>query len=110
MSDDAEAAKLITLARGARSRVIAHEGAAIRDETGRTYSAAEVSLPSLSLSALELAVAVAVASGAKGAEAAVVCGHPQDLRGVEALRDLAGAGIDIIVVDPRGDELARFTT
>lgn len=107
---DAEEAKLVTLARGARSRVVATEGAALRDETGRTYSAAPVSLPSLALSALELAVATAVASGARGAEAAVVCGSPDDLRGLDALRDLGGAGVPVVVVDARGDDLARLVT
>ena len=38
----------------------ASEGAAVRDETGRTYTAAAVALPSLRLSALRLAVAMAV--------------------------------------------------
>ena len=47
-----EDAKLVTLARGARGRVGAARGAAVRDETGRTYSAADVSLPSLQVSAL----------------------------------------------------------
>ena len=37
---DAEDAKLLTLARGARGRVGAAVGAALRDETGRTYSGA----------------------------------------------------------------------
>src|ERR1700691_4517330 len=44
--------KIITLARSARARVGAAEGAAVRDETGRTYAAATVALPSLQLSAL----------------------------------------------------------
>ena len=46
--------KIITLARSARARVAAAEGAAVRDETGRTYAAAAVNLPSLRLSALRL--------------------------------------------------------
>ena len=36
--------KLITLARSARARNNAAEGAAVRDETGRTYIATTVSL------------------------------------------------------------------
>jgi len=71
---EAEDAKLVTLARGARGRVGAASGAAVRDETGRTYSGADVILPSLSISSLALAVAQAVAAGARGAEAAVVVG------------------------------------
>ena len=73
MSDPgAEDQKIITLARSARARVAAAEGAAVRDETGRTYAAAAVNLPSLRLSALRLAVAMAVSSGAADLEAAVL--------------------------------------
>jgi hypothetical protein len=64
--------KIVTLARAARVRVGAAEGAAVRDETGRTYAAATVALPSLRLSALRLAVAMAVSSGATGLEAAAL--------------------------------------
>ncbi len=64
--------KIITLARAARARVTAAEGAAVRDETGRTYAAAAVALPSLRLSALRLAVAMAVSSGASSLEAAAL--------------------------------------
>ena len=62
---DPEDLKIITLARSSRARVAAAEGAAVRDETGRTYAAAAVALPSLRLSALRLAVAMAVSSGAQ---------------------------------------------
>ena len=64
--------KIITLARSTRARVAASEGAAVRDETGRTYTAAAVALPSLRLSALRLAVAMAVSSGAQKLEAAAL--------------------------------------
>jgi len=64
--------KIIMLARSARARVAAAEGAAVRDETGRTYAAAAVALPSFSLSALRLAVAMAVSSGAASLEAAAL--------------------------------------
>jgi len=64
--------KIITLARSSRARVAASEGAAVRDETGRTYTAAAVALPSLRLSALRLAVAMAVSSGAQKLEAAAL--------------------------------------
>ena len=110
MMADEEEAKLVTLARGARTRVLASEGAAVRDETGRTYSASRVELASLQLSALELAVAVAVSSGAQGLEAAVVCGHLGEIVGIEAVRDLGGVGVPILVVDTRGDEIARTLT
>ena len=64
--------KIIVLARSARARAGSAEGAAVRDETGRTYAAVNVTLPSLRLSALQLAVAMAVASGATGLEAAAL--------------------------------------
>lgn len=87
---DPEDAKLVTLARSARARTQAAQGAAVRDTDGRTYVAATVALPSLSLSALQLAVAMAVSSGAPGLEAAVVLGEDtRDDAGVAAVRDIA---------------------
>ncbi|MET8064173.1 cytidine deaminase, partial [Micromonospora sp. NPDC005313] len=77
----AEDAKLVVLARGARSRVAAVEGAAVRDQDGRTYAAASVALPSLTLTALQLAVASAVAAGASRLEAAVVVTEASTLDG-----------------------------
>jgi cytidine deaminase len=72
MELDAEDGKLVILARSARARTGAAEGAAVRDDMGRTYAAVTVALPSLSLTALQAAVAAAVASGAQRLEAAVV--------------------------------------
>ena len=69
---DAEDAKIVTLARAARGRIGAAEGAAVRDTDGRTYVGTTVALPSLALSALQVAVAAAVASGATGLEAAAL--------------------------------------
>lgn len=69
---DAEDAKIVTLARSTRARTGAPEGAAVRDVDGRSYAAASVRLPSLRLTALQAAVAVAVSSGATGLEAAAV--------------------------------------
>jgi cytidine deaminase len=112
MADDAvvlseEDAKLVTLARGARGRVGAPRGAAVRDETGRTYAAADVSLPSLTLSALQLAVAQAVAAGARGAEAAVVVAQdPADDGGRRALADLGGADVAVHLCSPDGTVIA----
>ena len=49
-------------------------------------------MPSLALSALQVAVAMAVSSGALGLEAAVVLGDdPTDAAGVAAVRDVAPA-------------------
>jgi hypothetical protein len=85
-----EDAKIITLARAARARVASAEGAAVRDETGRTYAAAAVALPSLQLSALHLAVAMAVSSGAASLEAAAVVsdGAAPDPGDIAAVREL----------------------
>jgi len=82
-----EDAKLVTLARSSRARTGAVEGAAVRDDTGRTYAATTVALTSLELTALQSAVAAAVASGARGIEAAAVVTSAGEL--VEA--DLAVA-------------------
>lgn len=68
----AEDAKLVTLAKAARARVSAAEGAAVRDGTGRTYAGATVGVPSLHLTALQVAVAQALAAGATTIEAAAV--------------------------------------
>ena len=85
-----EDVKIITLARSARARVAAAEGAAVRDETGRTYAAAAVALPSLQLSALHLAVAMAASSGASALEAAALVseGAGPDPRDLAAVREL----------------------
>jgi hypothetical protein len=88
---DAEDSKLVTLARAARARVGAIEGAAVRDQDGRTYAAATVSLPSLALTALQAAVAAAVAAGAQTLEAAAVVTEAStvDPTGLRAVRDLS---------------------
>lgn len=91
---DPEDAKLITLARSARARTRVAQGAAVRDTDGRTYVATTVSLPALQLSALQVAVAMAVSSGALGLEAAVVLGDDAtDAAGESAVRDLAAAAV-----------------
>jgi hypothetical protein len=86
---DAEDSKLVSLARSAKARTRSAAGAAVRDTDGRTYVAASVGLPSLRLSALQVAVAMAVSSGALGLEAAVIVGDHSDDAGVAALHDLA---------------------
>ncbi|SDG18611.1 Cytidine deaminase [Sinosporangium album] len=69
---DPEDNKIIVLARSARARNGTAQGAAVRDETGRTYVATDVALPSLTLTALQVAVAMAVSSGARSLEAAAL--------------------------------------
>ena len=100
---DAEDQKLITLARSARARTRAHQGAAVRDTDGRTYVASSVDLPSMQVSALQLAVAMAVSSGALGLEAAVVLGDDSaDEAGIKAVRDVAPDAV-IITADADGN-------
>lgn len=109
---DPEDAKIVTLARATRARVGAPEGAAVRDTTGRTYTAATVTLPSLRLSALQLAVAMAVSSGADGLEAAAVVSDgdevPEDDRA--AVGDLGGAGVPVLLAGADGSVRAVVHT
>jgi hypothetical protein len=95
--------KIITLARSTRARVASAEGAAVRDETGRTYAAAAVALPSLQLSALRLAVAMASSSGASALEAAalVTSADQPDPGDLAAVRDL-GPGALVFLARPDG--------
>jgi len=113
MSDlSAEDAKLVTLARATRARTGAAEGAAVRDADGRTYAGATVDLPSLRVSAVGVCVAMAVASGAKGLEAAVLltgAGGVADLD-LAALRDLGGSGVVVHRGDARGTVDHTVTT
>ena len=106
----AEDNKLVTLARSARARVGAVEGAAVRDQDGRTYAAATVTLPSLAVTALQLAVASAVASGATKLEAAAVVTEASQLDGAghAAVRDLSGDA-PIHVAAPTGALLGTVT-
>lgn len=100
---DPEDTKLVTLARSTRARAGAAEGAAVRDLDGRTYAAATVELPSLSLSALQVAVAMAASSGAAGLEAATVVTQAElDAAGVAAVRDLGGDGVPVRAVSTDG--------
>lgn len=85
---NAEDLKLVTLARGAMARIGASAGAAVRDQDGRTYSGAAVQLAHRSLSALELAVATAVASGARSLEAAVQVGGEQTEADIAIVRSM----------------------
>lgn len=99
----AEDAKIVTLARSAMVRSGASAGAAVRDTDGRTYAAARVRLPSLRLSALQVAVAMAVSSGVRDLEAAAVVAVEStvDGDGLAAVRDLAPLA-PVILAGPDG--------
>lgn len=94
---DPEDAKLVTLARSARARTRAAEGAAVRDDIGRTYAASTVELASLRLSAVQAAVAAAVSSGSDRLEAVAVVGDADYL--TEADRAVLGdVGVTTVLV------------
>jgi hypothetical protein len=105
-----EDAKLVTLARSARARIGAVEGAAVRDGDGRTYAAASVVLPSLTLTALQLAVASAVSAGAVKLEAAAVVTEASTLdgAGLATVRDLS-ADAPVYLAGPDGTVLGAVT-
>ncbi len=105
---DPEDAKLVTLARSTRARTRAAEGACVRDQDGRTYAGATVDLPTLRLSAVQVAVAMAVTSGARGLEAVVVLGDAAvvDEADLSVVRDLAGAGVPVHLAAPDGTVVA----
>ena len=109
---DPEDAKIVTLARSTRARTGASQGACVRDTDGRTYAAASVALPSLTLSAVQVAVAMAVSSGAPGLEAVAVLADPAEVTtaDLDAVRDLAGDGVGILVGSPDGTITERLTT
>ena len=110
MRVDSEDAKIVTLARAARTRAHAPhttlaEGAAVRDSDGRTYAAATVENadPLLTTSALRGAVAAAASSGARSFEAAAVVTD-----GLLSASDLAvlrefGVGTPVLVAGPDGE-------
>ena len=104
MELSSEDRKLVTLARATRARTGAAEGAAVRDGDGRTYAAATVSLSSLELSAIQVCVAMAVASGSKGLAAAVVLGDATELAAPDraVLREFGGDAVVVHLGDSRG--------
>jgi hypothetical protein len=107
---DPDDRKLVTLARGARARTSAAQGACVRDLDGRTYAGATVALPSLQLTAVAVAVAMAVTSGARGLEAVVVLGPDASIDELDlaAVRDLAGPGVPVHLAAPDGTVVASL--
>jgi cytidine deaminase len=109
---DPEDRKLLTLARSTRARNGVPEGAAVRDETGRTYVAGSVELASLRLSALRTAVAMAVASGAESLEAAAVVTESELIPAADlsAVHDLAGQATTVLLAGADGNLRATVTS
>jgi hypothetical protein len=111
MDLEAEDNKLVVLARATRARTASKQGAALRDLDGRTYAGATVDLPHLQVSAIGVTIAMAVASGAKGAEAVVVLGdEPVDRNDLAALRDFAGEGVPVHQGTPAGQVTATLVS
>ena len=114
---DPEDAKLVTLARSARTRAHAPvtgapEGAAVRDTDGRTYTAASVENPdpALSTSALRGAVSAAVSSGARTFEAAVVVTEGLPSQADVAVLGAFGVGVPVLLAGPDGAVRERLST
>ena len=106
MSDlSEEDAKLVALAKQARARIQAKEGAAVRDDTGRSYSGATVELPSAQFTALQLAVAQAVAAGARDIEAAVVVTN-STTTDEQPIRDASSTPTPLHICSVKGDVIA----
>ena len=99
--------KLITLARAARARIGAPTGAAVRDETGRSYTGADVALPSLRLTA---------GTGPRhGGGLRRPRGRRRGRRGagstdVAVVREVGGAGVTIWLADGAGTVTAMVST
>ncbi|MEY4348662.1 MAG: hypothetical protein RIS43_1081 [Actinomycetota bacterium] len=103
MNLDAEDLKLVTLSKGAKARVMASAGASVRDQDGRTYSGAHVVIDGHSYGALELAVAVAMSSGARSLEAGCVAGDAPSADEVKKFRSVAQSGALLIQASATGD-------
>jgi hypothetical protein len=108
---DPEDLKIIALARAALARSNAGEAACVRDTDGRTYAGVRVELPHLMISAISVAVAMAVSSGASGLEAVALAGNdapsPYDLA---VITDLGGQAVVVWSVDPAGSVRGRITS
>ena len=109
---DSEDAKLVVLARASRARAKANDGAAVRDTDGRTYAAVCVDLPTLQLSALQVAVAMALSSGVTGLEAAAVVTDALSIETSDTtvVRDFAGPDVPVYRADSSGTVLDVFRT
>ncbi|HEY7045321.1 MAG TPA: cytidine deaminase [Nocardioidaceae bacterium] len=109
---DPEDAKLLTLARTSLARAGASESAAVRDVDGRTYVSTNVDLPSLQLTALQVAVSMAISSGVTGLETALVVNDLLTLAesDLAVVRDFAGAGVPVFRADASGQVIDQVTT
>lgn len=86
---NSEDLKLLTLAKSSQQRNSAPQCAALRDGTGRTHVGHRVALAALHLDALEVAMAMALSSGADAIEAAVVVGDIPSARAISSIREIS---------------------
>ena len=98
-----EDSKLVTLATNTLARSGSLQAAALRDTTGRTYVAINVSSPSLNLDAFEAVLTVALASGITGIESVVATGDQP--ANVKAIKDFAPTAT-VFYIDSSGQELS----
>lgn len=118
MTLSAEDAKLLTLARTARSRAYPAgtavvEGAAVRDTDGRSYAGATVGNadPALVTPALRAAVVAAASSGARRFEAAVLVTELGTLTAADlAVLAEFGPGVPVHVAAPDGTVTTTLVT
>ncbi len=97
---NAEDQKLITLAKAARARIGASAGACVRDTDGRTYSGACVTYSNKNFSAVELAIASALAAGAKKFEAVCVVGEEE--LSIDEIKSVLIESGSVIICDSQG--------
>lgn len=102
MDIEAEDAKLVTLAKASRARINAEAGAAVRDQDGRTYTAASITRDHLTIAALDLAVAMAISSGATSIEAAAFVSAAGVQVSLDSVRELAQESAVIVYANPDG--------
>ena len=80
--ENTEDQKLATLATATLARTGATQAAALRDTTGRTYVAINISEPTLTLDAVQAVFIVAAASQIAGIEGVVIAGEKAALTAV----------------------------
>jgi hypothetical protein len=101
---NSEDQKLLTLARASLQRTSVAQSAALRDGTGRTHVGNIISLESLHLDATQVALAMAISSGANVIEAVVVVG---DRPGAEAISNIREVSSDSLIWHVSADGLVR---
>ena len=80
--ENPEDQKLATLAAATLARTGAKQAAALRDTTGRTYVAINISAPTLTLDAVQAVFTIAAASQIAGVEGVVIAGDKSAMTAV----------------------------